>query len=157
MARARLTWEDLAIFLASGFYAGGAPTAPGTWGTLVAVPLWLLLAVLLPPWLYIAALLLLVGVGIWAAETAERVLGEPDSGTIVIDEMAGFLLAVAGMPVGWPVALGGFLLFRFFDISKPFPVDWVERKFAGGLGIMLDDLVAGVLAHLVLRTLLGLW
>ncbi|MBW1646348.1 MAG: phosphatidylglycerophosphatase A [Deltaproteobacteria bacterium] len=156
MAAERPTSDDLAVCLASVFYVGGAPAAPGTWGTLAAVPLWLLLAAAGPGW-YLLALLLVTAVGVWAAGVTEVVLGEPDSGAIVIDEVAGFLVTMAWLPVSWPAAVGGFLLFRLFDIGKPFPVSWAERQFKGGLGVMLDDLLAGLLAHLVLRTLLGCW
>jgi len=134
------TWDG---FLAFGFGSGLLPRAPGTWGTLLAVPLFLLLRGL-PPlgfWLFLAAAF---GVGAWLVERVSRRLGVVDYGGIVWDEMVGFWLAMAVAPPGWLWLLAGFGLFRFFDIIKPWPVNMVETHIGGGLGVMLDDVLAGL-------------
>jgi phosphatidylglycerophosphatase A len=141
------------VGLASAGGAGFAPIAPGTFGAAVGVGAYALLA----EWgagavLAVAAAGL--GAGIWASGEAERVFGRPDDGRIVIDEVVGQLLGLAPLPwLGqaadlrspWLLALG-FLAFRLFDIWKPGPVRWAERRFEGGLGVMLDDVLAGLLA-----------
>ncbi len=143
-----------AIFLATGAGAGYGPVAPGTWGSAVGVALYLPLSAAGTA-VYAAALALLLVAGIWAAEQAERVFGK-DDGRIVIDEVVGQLLALAPL-LGDPVRLRsplwlvtGFVAFRVFDVWKPGPARWAERRFAGGMGVMLDDVVAGALAALVL-------
>ncbi|MBN2331575.1 MAG: phosphatidylglycerophosphatase A [Deltaproteobacteria bacterium] len=143
----------MTVLLASGFFVGAVPVAPGTFGTLVAVPLWWLAGFLSPA----AFFLLLLGVvilAVWVAAETEKILQVPDSGVIVIDEIVGFLVTTALLPFTWPTLIAGFLLFRFFDILKPFPVCWAEEKLAGGWGIVADDLLAGVMAHAVLRLIM---
>jgi len=129
--------------LAFGFGAGLVGLAPGTLGTLVAVPF----AVLLK-WLGAGALLLglpaLFLLGVWICGRVSRRLGVEDYGGIVWDEMVGYWLAVAAAPLHWAWLLAGFLLFRFFDIVKPWPINLVEGHFSGGLGIMLDDIAAAL-------------
>ena len=130
-------------FLAFGFGSGCAPKAPGTAGTLAAVPLYLLLGQL--PWiLYLAAVLLALLAGIWICGRTSRDLGVHDHGGIVWDEFVGYWLTMALAPQGWFWVCGGFLVFRFFDILKPFPIGWLDSKVGGGLGIMLDDVLAGI-------------
>jgi phosphatidylglycerophosphatase A len=124
---------------------------PGTAGTLVAVPLYLLLRPL-PPIGYLGLLLILFPIGIWACAKTEKELQAKDPSTIVWDEALGFLLAMTAAPPGWPWILVGFVLFRFFDILKPWPIRVLDRKVRGGLGIMLDDLLAGAMAWLLLQT-----
>lgn len=143
-----------AIFLATGAGAGYGPVAPGTWGSAVGVALYLPLSAA-GTVAYAAALALLLAAGIWAAERAERVFGK-DDGRIVIDEVVGQLLALAPL-LGDPARLRsplwlvtGFVAFRVFDVWKPGPVRWAERRFAGGMGVMLDDVVAGAFAALLL-------
>ncbi len=132
-------------FLALGFGSGMAPLAPGTAGTAVAIPLYLLMQPLaLMPYLAVVALLFLVGIAI-CAHTANR-LGVHDHPGIVWDEIVGYLVTMAFAPVGWQWVAAGFVLFRLFDIVKPWPIHWCDRKVHGGFGIMLDDLIAGVLA-----------
>ncbi len=138
--------------LAFGFGSGLAPKAPGTFGTLVAVPLYVLMADLSMT-LYLALLLVGSLLGIWICGRTSEDLGVHDHGGIVWDEIAGYLLTMAFAPPGWIWLLVGFLLFRFFDILKPWPIRWLDRQVAGGFGIMLDDLMAGIYAGLVMLLL----
>jgi phosphatidylglycerophosphatase A len=132
-------------FLALGFGSGMTPLAPGTAGTVVAIPLYLLMQPLaLMPYLAVVALLFLVGIPI-CAHTANR-LGVHDHPGIVWDEIVGYLVTMAFAPAGWLWVAAGFVLFRLFDIVKPWPIRWCDRKVHGGFGIMLDDLLAGVFA-----------
>lgn len=136
--------------LAFGFGAGCSPFAPGTMGTLLAVGVYLPLS-LLPLPVYGLMLAVIVVLGIWLCGRAARDLGVHDHPGIVWDEIAGYLLTMLAAPTGWIWVLFGFVLFRLFDIWKPWPINWLDRRVAGGLGIMLDDLVAGVFAALVLQ------
>lgn len=151
------TWRQLltdpAHLLAFGLGSGLSPRAPGTVGTVVAALVWWLLGPL-SPGVHLGVLLLLVVVGTWAAGRSARALGVHDHGGIVIDEWAGFWLTVTALPHHWGWLLGGFVLFRFFDIVKPWPIGWLDRRVHGGWGIMVDDLVAGLLAWLILFAVL---
>lgn len=135
--------------LALGFGTGCASFAPGTWGSLVGVIFYFALASLPTPW-YLAtvAVLFIAGVGI-CHRTATR-LGVHDDPSIVWDEIVGYLITMTAMPEGWIWIVQGFVLFRFFDIVKPWPIRWLDRRLGGGLGIMLDDLLAAALAWLTL-------
>lgn len=139
--------DTFATALATLGPIGHFPKAPGTWGSLasvVAAP-WLFLA--LPIWGRIVALAAILVVGIWACSRAEAIMGKKDPGCVIIDELFGQWLALlffGAMPIWYLVA--GFALFRFFDILKPWPVKWAENTFPGGLGVMLDDGVAGLYA-----------
>jgi phosphatidylglycerophosphatase A len=129
--------------VASVFGAGYAPVASGTVGSLVtAVAIWLLP---LTPFRIAVALVVVTLLGIWAGGRVERVLGRKDPGLIVIDEVAGMLLSVLGLPRSLPVLISAFLLFRLFDIWKPFPAR-ESQALTGGVGVMVDDLIAGVYA-----------
>lgn len=135
---------------ALGFGLGAAPFAPGTFGTLLGIPVYLLLAgSSLPVYLATVAALFLLGIAVCGVTA--RSLGVHDHPAIVFDEVVGFLVAMTLAPrgVGWLVA--GFALFRLFDIWKPWPIRWIDRHVHGGLGIMLDDALAGVYALLVLQ------
>lgn len=141
------TPEHLVAF---GFGAGLAPVAPGTFGTLVALPLWFLMC-WLPPDFYLAITLLLFVFGCWVCGRSAKLLGVHDYGGIVFDEIVGFLVAALpllssfglrdGHLAGWLVA--AFVLFRIFDVLKPWPIGVLDRRVRGGSGIMLDDLIAG--------------
>ncbi len=131
--------------LAFGFGSGLAPEAPGTFGTLAAVPLYLLMA-RLPLVAYLAVLAVVILAGIWICDRTSRDLGVHDHPGIVWDEFAGFFVTMIAAPTGWFWLVAGFGLFRLFDIVKPWPVGWLDRRVKGGLGIMLDDLVAGLFA-----------
>ncbi len=145
----RVTWQRLTVFLATGFGVGYCPKFPGTAGTLLGATLYFGLSK--HPWyIYALALGIMLLAGIWLCEQAARSLGNRDPKEVVWDEMAGYLVAMAAAPRGLAWAVAGFVIFRFLDILKPGPVGWVERRFSGGVGIMLDDLLAGVLTMLVL-------
>ncbi|MCB1760573.1 MAG: phosphatidylglycerophosphatase A [Gammaproteobacteria bacterium] len=146
----RPDWRNPIHLLAFGLGSGAAPKAPGTAGTLAAIPLFLLLQSLSAlHYLLLTALLFLLG--IWLCERTSRDLGVHDHAGIVWDEWVGLLVTLWLLPSGWLWLLGGFLLFRAFDILKPWPIGWLDRRVSGGLGIMLDDLVAGLFAFLLLQ------
>jgi phosphatidylglycerophosphatase A len=145
-------WLNPVHLLALGFGSGAAPKAPGTCGTLVAVILyWPLSQLNLNQYLLMVLVTCVVGIYL-CGKTAED-LGVHDHGSIVWDEFAGFWITMIAAPVGWVWVFIGFVLFRFFDIIKPWPINWIDKKVTGGLGIMLDDVVAGVMAALVLQGL----
>ncbi len=131
--------------LSLGFGAGLSPIAPGTAGTLVAVPLYLALAQLAWPW-YLAIVVIGFAAGIWLCGYTSKALGEHDHGGIVWDEIVGFWITMIAVPPTWQWILLGFVLFRVFDILKPWPVRIADRRIPGGLGIMFDDLLAGLYA-----------
>jgi len=143
-------WRNPAHFLACGFGSGAAPVAPGTFGTLAAIPLYLLLEPL-ALWTYLAVTTLLFLVGIGLCDTTARDFGVHDHGGIVWDEIVGYLVTMIAAPPGWIWVVVGFFLFRFFDILKPWPIRRLDRGVGGGLGIMVDDLLAGVYAALALN------
>ncbi|MBA3535386.1 MAG: phosphatidylglycerophosphatase A [Tatlockia sp.] len=145
-------WQDPAYFIAFGFGSGLMPIAPGTWGTLAAMPLYLLM-IGLPLWLYLFITLLAFLLGVWVSERVSRELGVHDYSGIVWDEVVGYLLTMAMVPVGLGWMIAGFLLFRLFDIWKPQPIGLVDAKVKGGLGIMLDDVLAAIPAWLILQLL----
>jgi phosphatidylglycerophosphatase A len=132
-------------FLAFGFGSGLSPKAPGTMGTLVAVPLYWLISGLSLPW-YSLFVLLTALLGIWICGEASRQLGVHDHGGIVWDEFVGYWLTMWALPADWLWICAGFVMFRIFDILKPWPISLLDRKVGGGLGIMVDDIVAGVMA-----------
>ena len=138
------------IFVATGGYAGYAPVAPGTAGSLVGLGVYALVRWYGGPGLEAIVLSAVVVVGVWSASVGERYFGKTDPGHVVIDEVAGMLLTLLWLPVTWVGALVGFLAFRVFDIIKPFPAGAAER-LPRGWGVMADDLVAGAYAHLVVR------
>jgi phosphatidylglycerophosphatase A len=139
-------------FLALGFGSGLVPRAPGTAGTVAAIPLYLVLQSLTwQVYLPLVAVLFLVGIPICAH--AARRLGVHDHPGIVWDEIVGYLVTMAFAPPGWMWVLAGFVLFRFFDVLKPWPIRWFDRRVGGGFGIMMDDLLAGIAAAAVLQIL----
>ncbi len=147
---------DPVHFLAFGGGSGLAPTAPGTFGTLVGIPFVLLCAGLsLPAYLLVTAVLFLVG--IWICDRASSKLGVHDHPGIVWDEIVGYMVTMIAVPLQWQWLLAGFVLFRIFDILKPWPIAWLDRRVAGGFGIMVDDLLAGFFAFLVLQVLLQIY
>ncbi len=146
--------DRLLMFIATGAYSGYLPKAPGTWGSAVGVLLWLAINRLAPgPYWAIVGILFVVGVV--SAGAAEKIVDRADPGLVVIDEIVGQLITLSLAPRHPVAALAGFVLFRFFDIVKPFPANWIDQHLHGGLGIMLDDIVAGFYALLALQ--LGIW
>lgn len=148
---------SLATVLATGFGAGLSPVAPGTAGTLAAVPLgYLFMVTLAPgPLLQVLGIAALIAVAVWSAGVAAPRFGLKDPGQIVVDEIAGYLVALAFLPAGWTTLAAAFVFFRLFDIVKPPPCRRLEA-LPGGVGIVADDVMAGVYANLALRLLLGL-
>jgi phosphatidylglycerophosphatase A len=140
---------DPVLFLAFGFGSGLIKKAPGTMGTLAAVPVYLL-CVQFNFWLYSLLTLVAMVAGVWICDVAAKKLDEHDFGGIVWDEVAGYLITMWFVPFSWFALIAGFVLFRFFDIVKPQPIKWIDAKVSGGLGIMLDDVLAGIFAGLVL-------
>ena len=132
-------------WVAFGAGAGLVPRAPGTAGTAVAIPIYLAIGAA-PPAVYVLGLAFVVGAGVWACGRTARDLGVHDHPGIVLDEIAGFLVTMTALPLEWPWVVAGFVVFRVFDIAKPWPISLADRKVGGGLGIMLDDVIAGGLA-----------
>ncbi len=137
-------------FLALGFGSGLAPKAPGTFGTLAAIPLYFLLT-LLTPTLYALAVLLMTLAGFYICGKAADDVGVHDHPAIVWDEFVGFFITMFMIPVSWQSVLLGFILFRFFDIVKPWPISFIDKKVAGGFGIMIDDVLAGAFALIIMQ------
>lgn len=148
--------DRIAMAYATLLGVGYAPFASGTWGSLATLPLAWLLARPGSVWLFAGATAVLSLLAFPAATVAERILGKKDASPVVADEMAGMLVTLVGVPFGLPSWTAGFLLFRFFDIAKLYPANRVER-LRGGLGIVGDDLIAGVYANLTLQIGLRLW
>lgn len=139
-----------ATILATWFGAGKLPLAPGTWGSLAALPFAWGLAWLGGPGALLAGAAVVLGVGIWASNRVIQASGAKDPGEIVIDEVAGQWLALAAAPLDPLAYAAGFALFRVFDIFKPWPAGWIDAKMGGGAGIMLDDIIAGAYAGVAL-------
>ncbi len=146
----RSVWRNPIHFLAFGFGSGAMPFAPGTFGTLAALPIYLLM-VPLSLWVYLAVVVVMTLLGVWLCHVTSRDLGVHDHGGIVWDEIVGYLITMIAAPPGWQWMIAGFVLFRFFDIIKPWPIGWADRRVHGGLGIMLDDVLAAMLAWAVLQ------
>lgn len=137
--------------LAFGFGSGLSPKAPGTAGTVAAIPFYLLWVHVLPNiYAYAAMLLVATLVGFYLCGKTAKDLGVHDHGGIVWDEFVGFWLTMMFAPAGWFWLIAGFVLFRFFDVIKPWPIGWLDKKVSGGVGIMIDDIVAGIFALIVL-------
>jgi len=142
--------KNFILWLASGGYAGLCPFAPGTAGTVIGVLVYLLFS-RFPPLLYLLSTVAVFFLALWAAERAELILRERDSPKIVIDEVVGYLITMALIPFSFRTIIGGFLFFRVLDIIKPPPISFINRRMKGGLAIVLDDAVAGLLANILLQ------
>lgn len=153
---AKKVFTDIRYFFAFGFGAGLMPIAPGTFGTLAAIPIYLFLTMTLTltPFWYLLTVFLLFLPGIWFAAVVGRDLKIADYPGIVWDEIVGFLLSMFLVPLSLLWIIAGFLLFRFFDILKPFPINLVDRKMKTGFGVMLDDVLAAVYASICLHLLI---
>lgn len=146
----------LVLALATWGGVGFLPGAPGTWGTLAALPLWWLFSHL-GPWGYglgTASVLLLA---LAVAGPAQTYLGKVDHPAIVIDEVAGLLITLAGVSLSWPHAAAGVVIFRVLDILKPPPIPWFTSRGCGGLEVVVDDVVAGVMGRVILELVLAFW
>ena len=142
--------DKLIVALATGFYSGKIPFAPGTWGSVFAlIPWYFCRGLSLASYLIVLAALFVVG--FLTAGSAEKILDRPDPGCIVIDEILGIFVTLTlapNHPVAW---LLGFVLFRILDVLKPFPVSWLDTHLHGGIGIMMDDVMAGIYALVCLQ------
>lgn len=138
------------LLLATGFGSGLLPKAPGTYGTLIAIPIYVVLSSfdLATYWITFMSLFL---IGILICKKATELLGVQDHPSIVWDEIVGYLITMYSIPQNWTLVLAGFILFRVIDIYKPWPIRTIEKTVKGGLGIMLDDVVAGVSANIILQ------
>lgn len=144
--------KKIFIQLATLFGVGRFPKAPGTVGTLATIPIFILLT-MAGPLAYMAAILLLLPVGIAACHIYEQEVGGHDHKEVVIDEVLGFLITMVWLPLTWQAILIGFILFRVLDITKPLFIGYLDRKVQGGLGVMVDDVAAGIVASLILQLL----
>lgn len=146
-------FHDWRHFLVFGLGSGLARKAPGTWGTLAAVPFCVLMWWFLPAWKLAAVLVILAGVGVALCNEVARDLGVHDHGGIVWDEWVGYGISLIALPQVWFSPLAAFVLFRALDILKPWPISWCDQHIHGGLGIMLDDVLAGVVTCIILNLL----
>ncbi|MBI2082597.1 MAG: phosphatidylglycerophosphatase A [Deltaproteobacteria bacterium] len=142
--------KRLILFFATGFGSGSLPYAPGTFGSLVGVLLYLLIKDL-SYFSYLAALIAFSFFAAWVSAEAARQLGKKDPSEVVIDEVAGLCVTMAFVPFSWLHLIVGFALFRIFDVWKPYPCRLIQDRVSGGWGIVGDDLMAGVYANLILR------
>jgi phosphatidylglycerophosphatase A len=142
------------IFFATGGLIGFSPVAPGTFGSLAALPLCWFISLLSVETAFVFVLALIV-ISTWIAHAAEKNEAQKDPSQVVLDEICGMAVALFALPFTPVFVIGGLVLFRVFDILKPFPIRWVDKKVPGGLGIILDDLLAGIFANVLLR--LGLY
>lgn len=140
------------MFIATGFFSGKIPFAPGTFGTLAAIPFALVLLII-PASFYGVYIVGLILTAIYFADKAEKIIGKKDPGCIVIDEIAGYVVTLSMVPVNIYTLVAGFFIFRFFDIVKCAPVRYFENNFSGGAGVVLDDIMAGIFSAIVLKTL----
>ena len=147
------------LLLATACFIGTVPFAPGSLGTLAGLPICYILSTV-DIRIAVAGIVGFVLLAVIIAQKAEKILQKKDPKAVVIDEMAGVMVAIAGLPFRPTVVILGYLLFRLFDILKPFPIRQVERKLPGGWGIVMDDVAAGLFSNIILRTLLhvfNLW
>lgn len=142
----------IAKIIATFFGAGLAPKAPGTFGTIAAIPLVMLLNYLGPFWI-MGFVIFFLPVAVWACSVYQKHVGADDPQTVVIDEVVGYAITMTWLPATWQAYVLGFVLFRLLDITKPGPIGMLDRKIKGGLGIMLDDIAAGVIANIILQVI----
>jgi len=146
-----MKFHDRAVlFLATGFFVGTVPFAPGTFGSIIGLPVCFLIS-RLNIYLSVIWTLLFIIFAIWVAAAALKILKKEDPAEIVIDEIAGLIVTFVGLPFTLKTAIAGFIIFRAFDILKPFPIRTLEEKVAGGPGVVLDDVMAGIYGNVVLR------
>jgi len=143
-------WKNPKQFIAFGFGTGASPVAPGTVGTLVGILFFIVLSPL-DLWLYLLVTLILFLVGIWLCGSTAKDINVHDHPGIVWDEIVGYLVTMIALPASWEWMIAGFIVFRLFDIFKPWPIKWIDNKVKGGFGIMVDDLIAGIYALIILQ------
>jgi phosphatidylglycerophosphatase A len=145
--------EQTVMFLATGFWVGNIPFAPGTFGSLIGLPLCFFLSGIE---LSVAMVLafLFIFFSVWIAHVAEKIISRKDPGCIVIDEIAGMLVTLIGLPFNLITVTAGFIIFRILDILKPFPIRVLDKRISGGVGVVADDVVAGIFANFLLRLIL---
>lgn len=145
-------WTNWVHFLACGFGSGASPWAPGTMGTVIAIPFYLLFAGL--SWFsFLILTIVMLVIGVWLCDVTAKDLGVHDHPSIVWDEIVGYFITMLGMPLNWKWVILGFILFRIFDIWKPWPISFLDKRVQGGLGIMLDDVVAAIFALFALHVI----
>jgi phosphatidylglycerophosphatase A len=144
--RSRVSLLNPVHFLALGFGSGLTPKMPGTIGTLAGLPLVVLLALYTSTSIYLLITIIACIVGVWICKKTSEDMQVHDHGAIVWDEVAGMLITMIAVPLSWQTLLAGFLLFRFFDIVKPWPISYLDKHVHGGFGIMIDDVLAGLFA-----------
>jgi phosphatidylglycerophosphatase A len=143
-------WRQAVMFLATGGYIGRIPVGPGTFGSLLGIPIAYAVSQTGKVAAF-SAVALMILVSVWIAHLAQKQLKQKDPGCIVIDEIAGMCVALVGIPLSWSTGLAGFFMFRVFDILKPPPVRQLDRHLGGGWGIVMDDVAAGAMANIGLR------
>jgi phosphatidylglycerophosphatase A len=148
----RSMWRNPLHFIAFGFGAGAIPFAPGTFGTLMGIPFYLALRSLSLT-NYLAVLLVIIVSSMWLSHKVAKEIGVHDHTGMCLDEIVGFLVTMANAPFGWGWILIGFLLFRLFDIWKPWPINYIDEKVPGGVGIILDDVLAGIYSLVIIQIL----
>jgi phosphatidylglycerophosphatase A len=154
--RQRISLKNPLHFLAFGFGSGLAPKAPGTFGTLAAIPLVVLLSFYCSLPIYLGLCVLFSVVGIWICGRTANDMQVHDDSSIVWDEVVGMMITMVAVPLNWQTMLAGFILFRLFDIIKPWPISYLDKHVHGGFGIMADDVLAGIFSLVCVHLLLGL-
>jgi phosphatidylglycerophosphatase A len=154
--RSRVSLLNPVHFLAFGFGSGLAAKMPGTFGTLAALPLVVMLSHFSSFSVYLIVTILVSVLGIWICGKTAEDMGVHDDSSIVWDEVAGMLVTMVAVPLSWQTVLVGFMLFRFFDILKPWPISYLDKHVHGGFGIMIDDVLAGLFAVGIIHIFLAL-
>jgi phosphatidylglycerophosphatase A len=152
--RHRVSLKNPLHFLALGFGSGLANKAPGTFGTLAAIPLVIFLSIYTPLYGYLALCILFSFAGIWICGHTAKDMQVHDDSSIVWDEVVGMMITMIAVPLNWQNLLVGFILFRIFDIAKPWPISYLDKHVHGGFGIMADDVLAGIFALISLHGIL---
>lgn len=143
-------WQKLSHFIAFGFGAGAMPLAPGTFATLIAIPFYLALQSL-PFLTYLVMLLIIIVGSMVLSHRVEKEINVHDHQGMCLDEIVGYLVTMTAVPIGWTWVILGFILFRIFDIWKPWPIHFIDEKVSGGVGVILDDVLAGIYSCLILQ------
>lgn len=146
----RKVFTDPIYLFACGFGSGLLPIMPGTWATLLAIPIYLVLSCLSLP-LYLLATIAIAAAAVWASDRVSAEIGVHDDSRVNIDEIVGYLVTMIAAPAGFLPIVLGFVYFRVLDILKPWPLSWLDRNVGGGIGMILDDVVAGVAAGIAMQ------